>query len=82
MKKNNETKQENGITLIALVVTIVVLLILAAVAINLTIGENGIMSRAMHAANTYDKSVVNESEEIKKLDDEFKQIVTEIESEQ
>ena len=34
-------KQVKGITLIALVVTIIVLLILAGVAISLTIGQNG-----------------------------------------
>lgn len=39
----------SGITLIALVVTIIVLLILAAVAINLTIGDNGIFTRAQDA---------------------------------
>ena len=39
MKKSNK-----GITLIALVVTIVVLLILAAISINLVLGENGIIS--------------------------------------
>jgi len=32
---------ERGITLISLVVTIIVLLILAGVTINLTLGENG-----------------------------------------
>ena len=42
-------KQVSGITLTALVVTIIVLLILAAVAINLTIGENGIITRAEKA---------------------------------
>ena len=47
MKKEIKNKQEKGITLIALVVTIIVLLILAGVAINLTIGQNGIITRAM-----------------------------------
>ena len=42
-------KTTRGITLIALVVTIIVLLILAAVAINLTIGNNGIFTRAQDA---------------------------------
>ena len=41
---------EKGITLIALVVTIVVLLILAGVSINLITGENGIVSKAKQAA--------------------------------
>ena len=45
MKKE---KQE-GITLVALVVTIVVLLILAAVSINLVLGENGLISNAKEA---------------------------------
>ena len=46
MKFKNNVK---GITLIALVVTIIVLLILAGVAINLTIGDNGIITRAQQA---------------------------------
>lgn len=37
---------QKGITLIALVVTIVVLLILAGVSINALFGNNGIISRA------------------------------------
>lgn len=48
-------KQAKGITLIALVVTIIVLLILAGIALNLTIGENGIFSRAN------DTVVINEN---------------------
>ena len=46
MKKIKNTK---GITLIALVVTIVVLLILAAISINMLKGENGIISKATEA---------------------------------
>ena len=39
-------ENKTGITLIALVVTIVVLVILAAVSINVLIGENGIINQA------------------------------------
>ena len=39
-------KSKKGITLIALVITIIVLLILAGVSINAVIGENGIASKA------------------------------------
>ena len=42
-------KKEEGITLIALVVTIVVLLILAGVSISMLTGENGIISQAQEA---------------------------------
>ena len=53
-------KQVKGITLIALVVTIIVLLILAGVALNLTIGQNGIFTRAQDAANTWRNAEANE----------------------
>ena len=46
MKKTNE----NGITLIALVITIIVLIILAGITLNLLIGDNGILTRAKDAA--------------------------------
>lgn len=45
-------KKTNGITLIALVITIIILIILAGVAINLTIGENGIFKKAQYAKET------------------------------
>ena len=52
MKKQN-LKNERGITLIALVITIIVLLILAGVTINLTLGDNGIFKVAEQAARNY-----------------------------
>ena len=42
-------KKQKGITLVALVVTIVVLLILAGVSINLVLGDNGIVKKAQEA---------------------------------
>ena len=54
-------KQVKGITLIALVVTIIVLLILAGIALNLTIGENGLFTRAKNAVETYGKSEEKQS---------------------
>lgn len=53
MKKQRQIKEtkknERGITLIALVVTIIVLLILAGIAINLIVGNNGLFTRAESA---------------------------------
>ena len=60
-------KQVKGITLIALVVTIIVLLILAGVALNLTIGQNGIFSRAQDAANTWRNAETNEQSALNDL---------------
>lgn len=46
LNQGREYKQLNkGITLVALVVTIVVLLILAGISINLLLGENGIIKK-------------------------------------
>ena len=49
------TKQEKGITLIALVVTIVVLLILAGVSIRLVLTNNGVISKAKEAEKLTDE---------------------------
>ncbi len=48
--KKGKLKQSKGITLISLVITIIVLLILAAVSIGMLLGENGILTRANEAA--------------------------------
>ena len=53
-----------GITLIALVVTIIVLLILAGVAIGLGIGDNGIITGAENAAEKWKEGQSNEQEEL------------------
>ena len=42
-------KKERGITIVALVITIIVLIILAGISINTLIGENGIMTKAKQA---------------------------------
>ncbi len=57
-------KRVQGITLIALVVTVIVLLILAGVALNLTVGDNGLFKRAQNAADTYDEASQKEKIEL------------------
>jgi len=53
------TKTNKGITLIALIITIVVLLILAAVAIS-SIQNDGILHYAQNAADNWNKAQINE----------------------
>ena len=60
-------KQEKGITLIALVVTIVVLLILAGVSVNAIFSENGIIKRAKDAQNKMDQAAENDQKGINEL---------------
>ena len=57
-------RKEKGITLIALVVTIVVLLILAGVSISMLTGENGIIKQASEAK---EKTEIAEEKEIVEL---------------
>ncbi len=59
--------KNKGITLIALVVTIVVLLILAGVSITAVFGENGIINGAQKAKDKTDETVEQEQEDVGKL---------------
>ena len=65
MKKFNEN---NGITLLALIVTIIVLVILAGVAINTLYGENGIISNAEDVATLNNIKTLEEAIELYKID--------------
>lgn len=64
MKIINRSCQEDGITLIALVVTIVVLLILAAVSIGMLTGENGLITRAQEASEETRGASVEEERDL------------------
>ena len=65
-KPRNDLKQK-GITLIALVVTIVVLLILAGVSINALFGNSGIIEKAKETQNKMDKATENDQKQIGEL---------------
>lgn len=54
-------KNQKGITLIALVITIIVLLILAGVAIAMLQGDNGILTKAKEARDTSDAKDLEEA---------------------
>lgn len=64
MKLKTKFKSQNGITLIALVITIVVLLILAGVSINALLSDNGIIDRAKDAQNKMDEATQKDLEKI------------------
>ncbi len=48
-KNKSSKKNEKGITLIALVISIIVMMVLASVSLNATIGDNGIITRAQES---------------------------------
>ena len=53
-------KKQKGITLIALVITIIVLLILAGISINLVVGKNGILEQAQNAVSSHKAGTAKE----------------------
>ena len=75
MNKDLKNKQERGITLIALVVTIVVLLILAGVSISLVLNNNGVISKAKDAKNQYAEAQTNEEKHFNEVTDWIKETV-------
>ena len=83
LKKLKETKEESrmlknkaGITLIALVVTIVVLLILAGVSISLILDNNGIIKKSKDARREYRQAQTNEQEQMDNAGDWIDEAVT------
>ena len=68
MKGKMPKKEISGITLIALVVTIIILIILATVSINVVFGEGGLIKRAEISRQLYENSAKNEEEKMKELE--------------
>ena len=70
-------KKQKGITLIALVVTIVVLIILATISINAVLGENGLIKRAEKAQEVHANSTIAEEEALNTLLDDYDNAIAE-----
>lgn len=61
-------KGQKGITLVALVVTIVVLIILAGVSISLVLGQNGVVTRAKDAKDLQANAQKHETDSLTNVD--------------
>ena len=64
-----DKNREKGITLIALVVSIIVLLILAGVSISMLTGQNGILTRAAESKGKTDEAEKQENERMQDYED-------------
>ena len=63
--KERQIKTNNkGITLVALVITVIVLLILASVGIGAIVGEDGLITKAQEAAELYEQVAREEANAI------------------
>lgn len=61
-------KGQNGITLIALVITIIILLILAGITISLTLGEHGIINMAEKGGKNFVNAANDEMNALNKVE--------------
>ena len=75
MKKN---LNQNGITLIALIITIIIVIILATITINNAFGENGLIERTKQAKQMTEDAIENEQEQLNSLFDSFYNITEDI----
>ncbi len=70
-KEQKLKEREKGITMVVLAVTIIVLIILAGVSLNATIGENGIITQAQKAKENMELARVEEEEQLNSLYEEL-----------
>ena len=71
MEKKQKRRKEKGITLVALVVTIIVLLILAGVTIATLFGDNGILIRANEAKEATEQAKQDEEDILSSYEDKI-----------
>ncbi len=69
----NKIKENRGITLIALVVTVIVLLVLAGVSISMLAGQNGVLTRAAEAKRKTEDAEKQENKKMEEYDDTINQ---------
>ena len=72
-------KNQKGITLVALVITIVILIILATVSIKVVLGEGGLIDRAQEGKSLTDQAQTDEQEELTGAEEYINGILVEIE---
>ena len=75
-RRKNKQRTSKGVTLIALVVTIVILIILAAVSINMVLGDQGIFKKAQEGANSMHDAEVNTQAGFNSITDEIDRITS------
>ena len=71
-----EMRKEKGITLVALVVTIIILIILATISINAISGENSLIKKAQKEKEDYAESSKREDEKLGSMAEEYKYLTT------
>ena len=71
-------KQEKGITLVALVITIIVLIILAGISITMVLGQDGLITKSRDGANQYKNAAANEQQQLNAINDIVNEITSQL----
>lgn len=74
MKCNKTLKHEKGITMVAVVVTVIILLILAGVVINISLGDNGLLQKTKQAIEKYEEGQAKEEKALADLENQIKDL--------
>ena len=74
-KITKKLKEKKGITLLALILTVVIMIILAAVTINVALGEGGLVEQAKWAAEQTVNSTKSEQEQLDDVTDQINDII-------
>ena len=75
VRQKNEIVSERGITLLALILTVVIMIILAAVTINVTLGDGGLVDQAKWAAEKTANSTKAEEEQLANVASQINDII-------
>lgn len=75
VKQRRTLKSKSGITLIALVITVIILIILATVTLNVVLGEGGLIQRAQQAKELTEQAALEEQRELNSLMQEISNLM-------
>ena len=74
-KMMQRVREEKGITLLALILTVVIMIILAAVTISVTLGDGGLVDQAKWAAEQTANSTKSEQEQLDDVSSQINDII-------
>ena len=72
--------KNEGITLVALVITIIILIILASISFTILLGDNGLIEKSKDAVDRYNQAAIEEQQELNNVNDIIDSIISGIET--
>lgn len=79
-KKGSKNLKEEGITLVALVITVIIIIILSTVAISFAFGQNGLINRAEDAKKMYANDTAYTESSVTNVESYIDSILNEVDS--